>query len=94
MKRFEFECCLIYTEEEIEQRVFEYEEKVAISIICKNFNYKIKPISFLFSVGLLRAHSRREILYGLVETGKVVPTLWYEHYDVRPPGVMIDNRLG
>ena len=105
MKRFEFECCLIYTEEEIEQRVSEYEEKVAISIICKNFNYKIKPISFLFSVGLLRAHSRREILYGLIDTWKpsprharnvlanVVPTIWYEHHDVRPPEVMVD-RLG
>ena len=73
----------------------------------QKFNYKIKPISHLFSVGLLRAHSRHEILYGLIETGKlssrhardmlanVVPTLWYEHpsHDVRPPEVMVD-RLG
>ena len=39
--------------------------QVAICITCKFFNY-----SFLFSVGFLRARSKREILYGLVETGK------------------------
>ena len=59
----------------------------------------------MFSVVLLRAHLRSEILYGPIETGKsssrharnvlanVVPTLWYEHHDVRPPEVMVD-RLG
>ena len=85
--------------------VLEYEEikqQVTICAGCKIFNCKMLPISFL---GLLRAHSRREILYGLIETGKpsschardvlanVVPTLWYEHHDVRPPEVMVD-RLG
>ena len=71
----------------------------------QNFNYKIKPISFVFSVGLLWAHSSREFLYGLIEIGKpssrhardvlanVVPTLWYEHHDVRTTEVMVD-RLG
>ena len=70
-----------------------------------NVHYMQNSISFLFSVGLLLAHSRREILYGLIETGKpssrhardvlanVVPTLWYEHHDARPPEVMVD-RLG
>ena len=65
----------------------------------KIFNNKIKLILFLLSIiGLLRAHSRREILFGLVETGKpsschardvlanVVSALWYEHHDVRPLG--------
>ena len=59
----------------------------------------------MFSVVLLWAHLRSEILYGLIETGtsssrharnvlaNVVPTLWYEHHDVRPPEVMVD-RLG
>ena len=89
-----------------EEVVLEYEEikqQVTIGTTSKILNFKIKPISFLFSVGLLRAHSRREILHGLIETGKpsschardvlanVVPALWYEHHDVRPPEVMIDR---
>ena len=91
-----------------EEVVLEYEEikqQVTICTTCKIFNYKIEPIFFLLSVGLLRAHSRSEILHGLIETGKplsrhardvlanVVPTLWYEHHDARPPEVMVD-RLG